>query len=73
MTSAVSVVPSRGVAERGSIVAESAQMRELVNLAERAASLETKILITGESGVGKDVIARHVHGHPSAATDSSSP
>jgi DNA-binding NtrC family response regulator len=37
-------------------------MTQLLNLAERAALSEAKVLITGESGVGKDVVARHIHG-----------
>jgi transcriptional regulator with PAS, ATPase and Fis domain len=41
----------------------SAQMSELLQLAERAANSDAKVLITGESGVGKDVIARHIHSH----------
>jgi transcriptional regulator with GAF, ATPase, and Fis domain len=36
-------------------------MTELLKLAERAAASDTKVLITGESGVGKDVVARHIH------------
>jgi transcriptional regulator with PAS, ATPase and Fis domain len=36
-------------------------MVELLRLAERAAASDAKVLITGESGVGKDVIARHIH------------
>jgi transcriptional regulator with PAS, ATPase and Fis domain len=36
-------------------------MRELFRLAERAAASDTKVLITGESGVGKDVVARFIH------------
>jgi len=36
-------------------------MTELLNLAERAAASDAKVLITGESGVGKDVVARHIH------------
>jgi transcriptional regulator with PAS, ATPase and Fis domain len=39
----------------------SAEMREVFRLARRAAALETKVLITGESGVGKDVVARFIH------------
>ena len=36
-------------------------MKELLRFAERAANSDAKVLITGESGVGKDVIARHIH------------
>jgi len=42
-------------------IAASAQMTQLLNLAERAALSDAKVLITGESGVGKDVVARHIH------------
>src|SRR5437867_12281804 len=46
-------------------IAASAQMTELLNLAERAAASDAKVLITGESGVGKDVVARHIHANSS--------
>jgi transcriptional regulator with PAS, ATPase and Fis domain len=36
-------------------------MRELMQFAERAAESDAKILITGESGTGKDVLARYIH------------
>jgi transcriptional regulator with PAS, ATPase and Fis domain len=36
-------------------------MLELLHLAECAAATNAKVLITGESGAGKDVIARHIH------------
>jgi transcriptional regulator with PAS, ATPase and Fis domain len=37
-------------------------------MAARAAARNTKVLITGESGVGKDVLARYIHTHsPRAA------
>jgi DNA-binding NtrC family response regulator len=38
-------------------------MRQLLKYAERLASGDAKVLITGESGVGKDVIARFIHAH----------
>ena len=45
------------------IVAASPAMLEVLAMARRAALGESKVLITGESGVGKDLIARTVHVH----------
>ena len=36
-------------------------MRELLAFAERAAAGDAKVLITGETGVGKDIVAGHIH------------
>jgi transcriptional regulator with PAS, ATPase and Fis domain len=36
-------------------------MTELLSRAERAAKGHMKVLITGESGVGKDLVARYIH------------
>jgi len=36
-------------------------MRELLEFAQRAAAGDAKVLITGETGVGKDVLANHIH------------
>src|SRR3954471_13721366 len=50
------------------IVVRSRAMRQLFETATRAAARQTKVLITGESGVGKDVLARYIHVHsPRAA------
>jgi len=43
------------------IVGDSPALQRVRLLAERVAGGEAKVLITGESGVGKDVIARYVH------------
>jgi transcriptional regulator with PAS, ATPase and Fis domain len=43
------------------LVFASDQMARVVDLARRAGESDAKILITGESGVGKDVIAREIH------------
>jgi two-component system response regulator AtoC len=43
------------------LVAHSEVMREAVRLAERVAATEANVLITGESGVGKDALALYVH------------
>ena len=43
-------------------------MAEVLERAHRVARTPVKILITGESGVGKDVIARYIHAHSARAT-----
>ncbi len=43
------------------IIAASTQMLEVLAVARRSAAGEAKVLITGESGVGKDLIAREIH------------
>jgi two-component system response regulator AtoC len=48
---------------RGSsaLVVASPLMSEVYGLVERAAAYKTTVLVTGESGVGKEVVARTVH------------
>ena len=50
------------------MIAASPLMREIETLARKAAVGEAKVLITGESGVGKDLIARLVHVNSRRAT-----
>jgi DNA-binding NtrC family response regulator len=55
-----------GTAPEGSepvfgIVARSSAMRQVVDLARRVAKVDSTVLITGESGSGKERIARLVH------------
>jgi transcriptional regulator with GAF, ATPase, and Fis domain len=45
----------------GGVVARSDVMRELLGLARRAAGSPHPLLITGETGTGKEVLARAVH------------
>src|SRR3954470_15469387 len=49
--------------EPPTFVVASLAMTELLAMAERAAESPAKVLITGESGVGKDVVARYIHRH----------
>jgi len=44
------------------LIGESPHMRIVKRMGERAAKSSIPVLITGESGVGKEVIARAVHG-----------
>lgn len=46
---------------RDFVVAEAPQMRDLMSTVERIAQFRTTVLISGESGSGKDVIARAIH------------
>ncbi len=43
------------------MIAEDVAMREVIALADQVAGSDASILITGESGVGKEVLARYVH------------
>ena len=43
------------------IVSRSAAMQRVVDLARRAATSDVTVLVTGESGVGKGVVARAIH------------
>jgi DNA-binding NtrC family response regulator len=43
------------------LVSASAQMSRVLELARRAGQSNAKVLITGESGVGKDLLAREIH------------
>ncbi|MDT7541339.1 MAG: two-component system, NtrC family, response regulator HydG [Acidobacteriota bacterium] len=45
----------------GAFIFASEQMRGLVQMAEQAARLDSTVVITGESGTGKDVIADFIH------------
>ena len=51
----------RDIEEPLGIVAKSPSMRQLVDLARRLAKVDSTLLITGESGSGKERIARLVH------------
>jgi len=52
---------ARDVDEPLGIVAKSARMQNVVELTRRVAKVDATVLITGESGVGKERIARLVH------------
>jgi DNA-binding NtrC family response regulator len=52
---------AREVEEPLGTIAQSPAMRQLVDLARRVAKVDSTVLITGESGSGKERIARLVH------------
>jgi DNA-binding NtrC family response regulator len=49
------------------LIARSAAMVSVVRLAERVAASDAPVLITGEHGTGKEVIARWLHAHSQRA------
>ena len=55
----------RGQVERqwdfDNLVGQSSAMREVMTLVKRVAPVPTTVLITGESGAGKEVVARAIH------------
>ncbi len=47
------------------IIAESVDMKKVMSLALKVAKYDTNVLITGESGVGKTLLARYIHSRSS--------
>ena len=49
------------------LIAESPAMRQVIRLGRRAAESNIPVLIEGESGVGKEMVARAIHGESKRA------
>ncbi|MGZ3407118.1 MAG: sigma 54-interacting transcriptional regulator [Polyangia bacterium] len=56
------------VDEPAGMVARSEPMQKVLELARRVAHVDSTVLITGESGVGKERVARYIHDESSRAT-----
>jgi len=55
--------------EGSTIISGSIQMRDVLSLVERAAPSDANVLILGENGTGKELIARELHRLSSRADD----
>jgi len=55
------VEPARPSQSRGAMIYSSAAMLRVEALVQRAASSDATVLIRGETGTGKDLIAREIH------------
>ena len=49
------------LARRGTLIGDSAAMREVRALIDRVAPTEARVLVTGESGTGKELVAAAIH------------
>jgi two-component system nitrogen regulation response regulator NtrX len=49
------------LARRGTLIGDSAPMREVRALIARVAPTEARVLVTGESGTGKELVAAAIH------------
>ncbi len=54
--------------EYKNIIARSSKMQAVLSLVERAAPTNATVLVGGESGVGKDLVARAIHEHSNRAS-----
>ncbi len=51
----------------GGVISNDPASRDLFAIAQRVAATDATVLLTGESGVGKEVVARFVHRHSARA------
>ncbi len=49
--------------EGNTIISRSSQMKDVLSIVERAAPTDANVLILGENGTGKELIARELHRH----------
>ncbi|MBU8908922.1 sigma 54-interacting transcriptional regulator [Desertibacillus haloalkaliphilus] len=54
--------------ETDGIITQSTKMKQIINVTKRVAHYDSSILILGESGVGKELIARLVHNNSNRKT-----
>jgi len=60
--------PRTGRERTSGLVVQSVEMQQVLDLARRVAQVDSTVLITGESGVGKERVARLIHDESSRAS-----
>jgi len=60
--------PTQEAEPESGFISESRAMRKIFEIVDRVADADVPVLIRGESGVGKEVVAREIHGRSSRAT-----
>ena len=60
------IVPGNRAMEQG-IIAVDVRSQEMTKVAQRVALTDATVMITGESGVGKEVVSRYIHQQSSRA------
>ena len=51
------------IRENGGIIYRSDKMKNIISRAEKSAAYDTTVLNAGETGVGKDMLAKFIHNH----------
>src|SRR5690606_3006807 len=51
----------RKVSKKYQIIGESPALKNVVEMADRVAGTDARVLITGSNGTGKELIARRIH------------
>ncbi len=52
-----------GKTSESSVIAEDPAMRKVIDVARKVAATDATVMITGESGCGKEVMFRYIHDH----------
>lgn len=55
------MLPGKAIMDEGELLYSSANMQKVLEMADSIKALDTTVLITGESGVGKGVVSRYIH------------
>lgn len=65
MTKALIHIPNKNLVD---LIGNSVEMKEIINVIQQVAPTDITVLVTGESGVGKEVVARAIHSLSSRAS-----